>query len=166
MDIKLYRKFDSLYYDPECTKEVKHHVSHGVKTFDFVDGNGYSRCVSLEKFKKLEYNGMVSFAPKSEAKAETTSKKSTTQSTTQSTQSDDAKKFLDDDEFALYNDLMEKIRARRRSYDTRKAAYNKMMESLDVLGISGDAAKPFIDNYIQTVGPIDPSWVSVESSND
>lgn len=163
MDIKLYRKFDSIYYDPECTKEVKHHVSHGAKTFDFVDGNGHQRCIALEKFKKLEHNGMVSFAPKSETKVETTATK---KSTNQSTQSDDAKKFLNDDELALYNDLIEKIRTRRQSYDTRKAAYDKMMESLDVLGISGDAAKPFIDNYTKTVGPIDPSWVSEESSND
>lgn len=159
MDIRLYRKYDELYYNPECTddKKVKHHVSHGVKTFDFIDGMGYKRCVSLSQFKKMEYNGMVSFAPKSTTPASDSGK---TQSSPKKTLSDDAKKFLDEDEFALYEDLIKKIQDRRASYDTRKKAYDDVMNSLKILGISGDAAKPFLDNYIKTVGPIDPDWIT------
>lgn len=164
MDIKLYRKFDDLYYNPECTedKKVKSHVSHGVKTFDFIDGMGYKRCIALPQFKKLEHNGMVSFAPKSTTPASDTQK---TQSSPKKTQSDDAKKFLDEDEFALYEDLVKKIQDRRASYDIRKKSYDDIMNSLKILGISGDATKPFIDNYIQTVGPIDPDWIT-EGSED
>lgn len=161
MDIKLYRKFDELYYNPECTedKKVKSHVSHGVKTFDFIDGMGNKRCIALPQFKKIEHNGVVSFAPKSTTPASDTQK---TQSSPKKTQSDDAKKFLDEDEFALYEDLMKKIQDRRASYDIRKKSYDDVMNSLKILGISGDAAQPFIDNYIKTVGPIDPDWITNE----
>lgn len=162
MDIKLYRKFDELYYNPECTddKKVKSHVSHGVKTFDFIDGMGYKRCIALPQFKKIEHNGMVSFTPKSTIPASNDQPK--TQSSPKKTQSDDAKKFLDEDEFALYEDLMKKIEDRRASYDIRKKSYDDVIKSLKILGISGDAAKPFIDNYIKTVGPIDPDWITDE----
>lgn len=164
MDIKLYRKYDELYYNPECTedKKVKFIISHGTKTFSFIDSNGYQRYIALDKFKKLEHNGMVSFAPKSGAPASTNTVK---KSTPVKTQSDDAKKFLDKDEFALYEDLMKKIQDRRASYDIRKKSYDDIMNSLKILGISGDAARPFLDNYIKTVGPIDPDWITEDSDD-
>lgn len=153
METRIYRKFDKLYLDPECTKECRRTVSHGVPTFWWIDSNGNNRSISINEFKRLEHNGMCSFVPK--PRKDDSQK---TQSSQKKTQSDDAKKFLDDDEFALYEDLMKKIQDRRASYDIRKKSYDDIMNSLKILNISGDAAKPFIDNYIKTVGPIDPEW--------
>lgn len=160
MDTRIYRRYDKLYLDPECTKECKRTVSHGVPTFWWIDSNGNNRSVSINEFKKLEHNGMVVFAPK--PRKDNSEK---TQSSPKKTQSDDAKKFLDDDEFALYEDLMKKIQDRRASYDIRKKSYDDIMNSLKILNISGDAAKPFLDNYIKTVGPIDPDWITEDSDD-
>lgn len=153
MDTRIYRNYDKLYLDPECTKECRRTVSHGVPTFWWIDSNGNNRSIALPKFKRMEHDGMCVFPPN--PRQDGTQK---TQSSPKKTQSDDAKKFLDEEEFALYNDLMKKIQDRRASYDIRKKSYDDMMNSLKILGISGAAAKPFIDNYIKTVGPIDSGW--------
>ena len=108
----------------------------------------------------MEHNGSCVFAPKP-----TKDNTQKTQSSPKKTQSDDAKKFLNEDEFALYEDLVKKIQDRRASYDIRKKSYDDIMNSLKILGISGDATKPFIDNYIQTVGPIDPDWITEDSDD-
>lgn len=160
MDTRIYRKYDLLYLDPECTKPCKRTVSHGTPTFWWIDSNGNDRSIALPKFKTMEHNGSCVFAPK--PRRDDTQK---TQSTPKKTQSDDAKKFLDEEEFALYSDLMKKIQDRRASYDIRKKSYDDIMNSLKILGISGDAAQPFLDNYIKTVGPIDPDWITDDSDD-
>lgn len=160
MDTRIYRKYDKLYLDPECTKECRRTVSHGVPTFWWIDSNGRNRSVSINEFKRMEHNGMCVFAPKPRLDSQPK-----TQSSPKTTPSDDAKKFLDEEEFALYSDLMKKIQDRRASYDIRKNAYDEVIKSLKTLNITGDAAKPFLDNYIKTVGPIDPDWITDDSDD-
>lgn len=163
MDTRIYRNYDKLYLDPECTKECKRTVSHGVPTFWWIDSNGRNRSVSINEFKRMEHNGMCVFAPKPRLDSQPK-----TQSSPKQTQSDDAKKFLDEEEFALYSDLMKKIQDRRASYDIRKKSYDDIMNSLKILNITGDDTKPFLDKYIREVGPIDPDWITddTEDSED
>lgn len=160
MDTRIYRNYDKLYLDPECTKECRRTVSHGVPTFWWIDSNGRNRSVSINEFKRMEHNGMVVFSPKPRLDSQPK-----TQSSPKTTQSDDAKKFLNEEEFALYSDLMKKIQDRRASYDIRKKSYDDIMNSLKILNITGDDTKPFLDKYIREVGPIDPDWITDDSDD-